>query len=117
MPGMTAPTATTREARKVRVSARSWFYATGTQAWADRDRPERQDAEDRATSALLLRIAAAPARKDGSRTVELSAEDRDVLLDYASAWVLGAVDNAGPDDPDATADLNALRALIRHLSA
>lgn len=102
---------------RIRVPRRAWVYIEGTQAWADRKFPERQDAEDRATAALWQRIADAPERQDGSVTVEMSPEERETFLDYATAWVCGAQDNAGPDDMDALSDLNSLRALIRRLSA
>lgn len=104
---------------KVRVPHRAMIYIEGTQAWADRNRPEvlAEDPDDVATAALWLKIDGTKPRKDGSRMVEMSAEDRETFLDYATAWVIGAADNAGPEDMDALADLRSLRSLINHLSA
>lgn len=100
---------------KVRVPRRAWIYIEGTQAWADRNKPTIAP-EDAATAALWQRVANAPERKDGSCLVEMTDAEREVFLDYATAWVLGAADNAGPDDMDALADLRSLRSLINHLS-
>jgi hypothetical protein len=110
-------TASVDGGRKVRISRRVWTFIEGTQAWADRNHPERQDAEGQATTALFQRIAAAPERTDGSCTVTMTDDERAVLDDYVTAWVLGAADNAGPGDTDALADLNVLRALHRALTA
>jgi hypothetical protein len=95
---------------KVRIPHRARILIEGTQAYQ-----HPLNDEDKADGELFHRIMGAPRRKDGSAMVEMSDEDRGILIDYASAWVIGASDNAGPDDPDATADLNALRSLLRWL--
>lgn len=108
-------TTTVSDSKKVRVPARAWIYIEGTQAWADRNFPEGQDAEDRATTALWQKVHDAPTRKDGSAWLEMTQDEREIFLDYATAWVEGAADNAGPEDMDALADLRSLRSLISHL--
>lgn len=100
---------------KVRIPARAWAYIEGTQAWADRDRPEELAKDGAEAAAIWRKVHDAPTRKDGSCTVELSKEEREVFLDYATAWVLGPEDNAGPDDMDALHDLRSLRSLIGNL--
>lgn len=99
---------------KVRVPRRAWIYIEGTQAWADRNKPTISE-EDATTAALWQRVHDAPVRRDGSSVLDMSDEERAIFLDYATAWVLGAADNAGPDDMDALADLRSLRSLIAHL--
>ena len=47
----------------------------------------------------------------------MTRDERLLFLDYATAWILGPVDNAGPDDMDALVDLRSLGSLIRHLTA
>jgi hypothetical protein len=101
---------------KVRVPRRAWIYIEGTQAWADRNKSTISP-EDAATAALWQRVHDAPERKDGSSMIEMTDEERAIFLDYATAWILGARDNAGPDDMDALADLRSLQSLINHLSA
>lgn len=101
--------------KKVRVPARTLAFIEGTQAWADRNRPEVQDAEDRETAALWVKVADTARRKDGSRMVPLTQAEREIFLDYATGWILGPADNAGPEDMDALADLRSLRSLIDHL--
>lgn len=106
---------TTGDTVKVRVPARAWIYIEGTQAWADRNRPEALAYDGAEAAALWLRVADTPGRKDGSRVLAMTKAEREVFLDYATAWVIGAADNAGPEDMDALADLRSLRSLIRYL--
>lgn len=100
---------------KVRVPARAWIYIEGTQAWADSDRPDRLDIEDVGTAVLWQKILDTPRRKDGSRMVPMDADEREIFLDYATAWVIGCGENAGPEDMDALADYRSLTSLINHL--
>jgi hypothetical protein len=94
---------------RVRVPARvSATYLDGSQAWYS---PE-EEAHD-----LFHRIADTPARKDGSRLVEMTDDERELMLNYAEAWEAGCRDNAGPDDMDALSDLRAMQSLIGYLTA
>lgn len=98
---------------KIRVPARvTATYLDGTQAWYDGNKSD--DPEDRAAYALFHRIMGTPARKDGSRIVEMDAAERALLLDYASAWWIGARDNAGYE-MDAMSDMRSIGALIKWL--
>lgn len=96
-----------------RVSSRVQFFLSGSGIWAGEDysrsRPELSAAGHR----LVAKIKAAPDRKDGSCTVKLDPAEATVLIEYAETMAAVSRDNAGPDDPDATADLNAARALCR----
>lgn len=105
--------------RKVRVPARAWVYIEGTQAWADRHKLGRDDfdgTEDASTAKLWLKVADTKPLSDGSRMVPMTRDERLIFLDYATSWILGPQDNAGPDDMDALHDLRSLYSLIRHLT-
>jgi hypothetical protein len=69
---------------------------------------------------LMAKVQAAPKRKDGSCTVDLSDVERDALYDYTDAMVCGARDNIDPPglaEPNwALAELNSGTALLRKLS-
>jgi hypothetical protein len=70
----------------------------------------------RAGMGLIEEIHRARVRKDGSVSVYLDRVQCDILLELADDLVGAAGDDAGPDDPGATADLNAGRAMIRRLA-
>jgi len=98
----------------VRVTARVLDYLSGTQAWADEvaDRPERLgELSDRTLMRMLI---GAPAHKDGSITLDLAWPQRDALRVFAEAMENAAAQNL--PDPDALAELNAARALLRRLA-
>jgi hypothetical protein len=66
-------------------------------------------------AAILDRLRATPARKDGATWITL--EDPEQLEDlriYVGAMEAGAADNA--HDPDGLADLNSARAVLRALN-
>lgn len=96
---------------KVRIPYRARIFIEGTQAYQN-----PLNDEDRVDGELFHRILSAPRRKDGSAMVELTGEERAIVLDYATAWVLGPEDNASFGDMDNLADLRSLRSLIKHLS-
>lgn len=99
---------------KVRISSRVLDYLSGTQAWADElaDRPTSLgELSDRSLVAQLMH---ASPRKDGSIVLDLAWPERDALREFAEAMENAASQNL--PDPDALAELNSARALLRNLS-
>src|SRR3954468_2113887 len=110
---------------KIRVTHRVLDWLSGTGAWQRMESAARKpghtlvdlDAAARTESDGLFWLALfrAPRRKDGSRTVEL---DRDAALDlreWADYCAVANADEAGPEDTDALAELNAARGLMRQI--
>lgn len=90
------------------VSDRMLEHMRGSQSYRDReDWPESHD--------LIAKIEAHRRRTGGGRHLRLTAAERAVLRSHAEMMALSARDNAGPQDPDATADLNSARAALRAL--
>lgn len=65
---------------------------------------------------LFDRLKAAKPRKDGSISIDLDADERACLYEYADVMAIGAKDNIGPYDAWALADYNAATALMRKLA-
>lgn len=107
---LTDATQATMSERRVRVAWRLLDHMKGSQAYTDRDSwPQAFD--------LIRRIEAAPARADRSRHLAMSRAEQEVVYSYAEMLALAARDDAGPGDPDATADLNTARAALRALAS
>lgn len=99
---------TTGQLTLTRVSDRLFTYMTGSQAYHDRkDWPEAHE--------LIHKVQAAKARKDGSVHLRLTEDERSIILDYADWLASCSKDDAGPDNPDALADLNTGRATFERL--
>ncbi|ASR86443.1 hypothetical protein I5J47_gp71 [Mycobacterium phage Arib1] len=96
---------------KHRVTARVLSHLSGSQAWQS-PTPTYNNAVD---VALMAKLRDARRRADGSTTVDLADDEAAVLREYVDVMAIAAADNAGPGDPDATADLNAARAMLRRL--
>ncbi|QNL29815.1 hypothetical protein SEA_WEBSTER2_47 [Mycobacterium phage Webster2] len=97
---------------KYRVTARVLSHLSGSQAWQS-PRPGYNTPAD---ITAMTKLRDARRRADGSTTVDLDDAEAAVLRGYVDVMAIAAADNAGPDDPDATADLNAARAMLRRLN-
>lgn len=102
---------------KVRVSRPVSTWLEGSQAWAERDWPDSP--EEPADLSLMRKVAAAPARKDGSVTVDLTDAEVDALRLRADWLADCAADGIEPPqwggDNSALAELNAARGLMRQI--
>lgn len=97
----------------IRITRRNLLFLSGTTAWENSgprgyNRPEELE--------LMRTIQTSRVRSDGSTEVNLTAAQRAILADYIDVFAIGAADNAGPWDTDATADLNSARALLRQIA-
>lgn len=112
---MTAP-------KKVRISAAVIGHLEGGDAWQSGQACVDSGYERQSTVDMTEAIKRAPRRKDGSVTVDLTAEQRDALYRIADVMAIGAKDNIEPPqyahvaaNPRALSDYNAARALMRQL--
>lgn len=108
--------------KKVRISAAVIGHLEGGDAWQSGQACVDSGYERQSTVDMTEAIKAAPRRKDGSVTVDLTAEQRDVLYEMADVMAIGAKDNIEPpkyrragERDWALADYNAARALMRQL--
>ena len=86
---MTAP-------KKVRISAAVIGHLEGGDAWQSGQACVDSGYERQSTVDMTEAIKAAPRRKDGSVTVDLTAEQRDALYEMADVMAIGAKDNIEP---------------------
>ena len=100
---------------QVRVTTRVIEYLAGTQVWADEKADRPVDFRELSDRNLMRKLIHTMPHKDNSVTVELAWPERDALLVFVEALENSASQSL--PDPDALADLNAARALIRRLTA
>ena len=104
---------------KVRVSATVRRFLEGTAAYQT---PNRETTLGDGEAVHLVRCIVDDPRwlspsRIWARSAVFALRDSDVAIlpDYAEAMEAANRDLAGPDDPDATGELNAARALLRQI--
>ena len=96
----------------IRITHRPLLFLSETHAWKGPTPGSKESPEEE----VMRLISGVKPRKDGSKEVNLTAAQRAILADYIDVFAIGAADNAGPWDTDATADLNSARALLRQIA-
>lgn len=100
---------------KVRISARVLSYLSGSGLFQWRPGDDVPHGDGPAGDRLVAKVRAARCRSDESVRVDLDEAEMSVLWDSADYMACAASDDAGFDNPDALADLNAARALVRQI--
>jgi hypothetical protein len=100
---------------KVRVSRPVASWLEGSQAWAEQDRPDSREHPD--DLSLMRKIAAAPTRKDGSVTVDLTDDEVDALRQRADWLADCSRDGIEPPGGDTSSlgEFNAACGLMRQI--
>jgi len=98
---------------KVRISRAFESYLDGSHLFQCPTEIESHGYGDEGR-ALVEKVRATRRRKDGSRTIEVTDTQADILADYAEAMVEGAMDNVGLDT-SALGEVNSGRAFLRAL--
>jgi hypothetical protein len=98
---------------KVRVSRRVISDLEGSQAWYEVDIPFSREHPD--DLSLIRKIRAAPSRKDGSCTVDLTEGELNALYMRADWLMDKSRDGISFGDRDALADYNAGRGLANQI--
>jgi hypothetical protein len=98
---------------KLRLSRPVLRYLEGGSLWAAPDDLEHHGYGEAGRS-MQAKVVAARHRSDGSVSVELTADEAVELADLADSMADASSGDAGWD-PSARGDLNAARALLRHL--
>lgn len=97
---------------KIRLSARVLSYLEGSGPYQGQTYSANETLEAAAQS-MVAKIKEASQRKDGSRTVDLTETEQEVLLDYGTSLIESSRDELF--NPDNRADYNAGRALVRQI--
>lgn len=98
---------------KVRVTATVISDLEGSQAWCDRDKADTPEHPD--DLSLMRKVYAAPSRRDGSCTVDLTDAEVEALYLRADRLVDKSRDGIGFDS-SALGDFNAGAALMRQIN-
>jgi hypothetical protein len=108
---------------KIRITRPIISHLEGTHAWQC---PDDTDYSDPLEIGLMDKVKTATARKDGSVTVDLNADECAVLAEYVEVQAIGAKDNIVPPRdlrlwPDlaqmnTVGEYNACQALLRQIS-